>query len=90
MAEVMQQSGHSQQALDISPTGYRFALREAGVAEALIQRRDSTASKMHDAEDVLEAGVFRSREYPPRRLKLVDLAQPLNPGMIDNFAFRDL
>lgn len=43
---------------------------------------------MHHAEDVGETGMFRRRINPPCRLQLVDIPQPLHPGMIDDLAFR--
>ena len=43
---------------------------------------------MHDAQHVLETGVFRRGKDPPCGLQLVDLPQPLYPRMIDDLAFR--
>ncbi len=38
---------------------------------------------------MLEPGVFGGRVHPPGGLQLVDSAQPLHPGMVDDFPLRD-
>src|SRR5262245_21509204 len=45
---------------------------------------------MHDAQHVLKSRVLRGRKYPPGRLKLMYLAQSLQPRMVDDLALRDL
>ena len=44
---------------------------------------------MHDAQHVLEAGMLGGGIDPPGGLQLMDLPQPLDPGMVDDLAFRD-
>jgi len=42
---------------------------------------------MHDAHHVLEPGVLGGGKDPPGGLELVDLAEALDPGMVDDLAF---
>ncbi len=42
---------------------------------------------MHDPQHVLKTHVFGGRKHPPGGLQLVDVSQPLHPGMVDNLLF---
>ncbi len=41
------------------------------------------AGQVHGAERMLKARVFGGGEYPPGALQLMDPAQPLQPGVVD-------
>ncbi len=86
VADVVQQSGQSQQAFDIA------AARGVGadLAEAGVQGRCRPAGQVHHAQHVLKPGVLGRGEDPPGGLKLVDLAEPLQPGVVDDLPLGNL
>ena len=53
-------------------------------------RLDHAAGQVHRPQDVLEAGVLGRGKDPPGRLQLVDLPEPLEPGIIDDRLLGDL
>ena len=76
VADVVQQPGQPQQALDVAAAGHVGA----GFRQAVVQRGYGAAGHVHDADDVLEARMLGRRENPPGGLQLMDLPQPLQPG----------
>src|SRR2546428_14189506 len=44
--------------------------------------------EVHGAQGVLKPGVLRGRENPPRTLQLVNAAEPLQPGAVDQVLLR--
>ncbi len=86
VSHVMEQRGHAQQRLDVGLAGHLGA----DLAEAGVQLVGGTAGEEHGTEHVLEAGVFRAGKDPPCRLELMDLAESLHPGVIDDLLFGDL
>ena len=85
VAHVVQQAGHAQQRLDIAAAGHVGA----DFAQAVVQCRGRPAGQVHHAQHVLEAGVLGRGIDPPGGLQLMDLPQPLDPGMVDDLPFRD-
>ena len=85
VAHVVQQGRHSHERLDIAAAGHVGA----DLVEALVGLLDHAACQVHRAEHVLEAGVLGRRIDQPGGLQLVDLAQPLNPGIVDDRLFGD-
>ena len=74
------------QRLDVAAAGHV----RAGLPQAVVGRLDHAAGQVHRPQDVLKAGVLGRRVDPPGGLQLVDLAEPLDPGMIDDRLLRDL
>ena len=85
MADVVQQAGHPQQRFDIAPAGDVGA----DIAQAVVELGDGPAGQVHHPQHVLEAGVLGGGIDPPGGLQLMDLPQPLHPGMVDDLPFRD-
>ena len=85
VADVVQQAGHAEQRLDIASARHV----RADLAQALVECRGGPAGQMHHAQHVLEARMFGRRINPPGGLQLMDLPQPLDPGMIDDLPFGD-
>ena len=79
VADVVEKAGQSQCLLD---TGRRRRVREGG-AQRLVDAPREEAGEVHGAEQVHEPRVLRRREHPPRRLQLVDAAQPLQPRGVE-------
>ncbi len=86
VAHVVQQGRHPHQRLDVAAAGHV----RAGLAEALVGRLDHAAGEVHRPEHVLEAGMLGRRIDQPGGLQLVDLAEPLDPGIVDDRLFGDL
>ena len=86
VAHVVKQGRHPHQRLHVPAAGHVGA----GLAEALVGLLDHAAGQMHRTEHVLEAGVLGRGIDQPGGLQLVDLAEPLNPGMVDDRLFGDL
>ena len=86
VAHVVQQGGQAHQRLDVAAAGHVGA----DLLEALEQRRHRAAGQVHGPQHVLEAGVLGRGKDPPGGLQLVDLPQPLQPGVIDDLLLGDL
>ena len=86
VAHVVQQGGHPHQRLDVAAAGHVGA----DLAEALVERRDRPAGQVHRPEHVLEPRVLGRGKDPPGGLQLVDLPQPLDPGVVDDLLLGDL
>jgi hypothetical protein len=84
VADIVQESGNTQEFLDEIGGG---TVRNRGL-ERRVEMTGETACEMHGAEGVLEPAVFRGRIDPPGALELVDLAQPLHPGSVDEVLLR--
>ena len=82
---VVQQAGHAEQRFDIASAGHVGA----DLAQAVVQCGGRPAGQVHHAQDVLEARVFGRWINPPGGLQLMDLPQPLDPGMVDDLPFGD-
>ena len=80
MAHVVQQGRHPQQRLDVAAAGHV----RADLAQAVVGRLDHAAGQVHHAQHMLKAGVLGRGIDPPGGLQLVDLPQPLDPGMVDD------
>ena len=85
VADVVQQAGQPQQRFDIAAAGHVGAF-PPDCRTAL----GRPAGQVHDAHYVLKAGMLGRGKDPPGGLQLVNLPQPLDPGMIDDLAFGDL
>ena len=83
VADVVQQGGHPHQRFDVAAAGHVGT----DLAEALVERGDRPARQVHCPEHVLEARMFGRGKDPPGGLQLVNLPQPLKPGVVDQFAF---
>ena len=83
---VVQQGGHPHQRLDVGPAGQV----RADLPEAVVELVDRPAGQVHGPQNVLEAGVLGRGEDPPGGLQLVDLPQPLDPGVVDDLLLGDL
>ena len=84
---VMQQGGQPHQRFDIAAAGQVGA----NLLQALDQGgRDRPAGQVHGAERVLKPRVLGRGIDPPGRLQLMDLPQPLHPGIVDDLLFGDL
>ena len=86
VAHVVQQGGQPHERLDVAPAGHVGA----NVVEAVEQRRDRPAGQVHRPQHVLEPRVLGRGKDPPGRLQLVNLPQPLQPGVVDNLLLGDL
>ena len=80
VAHVVEQSGHAHEGFDITSAGQVGA----DFPEARVEPLDRLSGQVHRPEDVLEPGVLRRRVDPPGGLQLVDLPEPLDPGMVDD------
>src|SRR5229473_2412177 len=79
VADVMEQTRHAHRLLDQSDRGRAGAAggkRRVEVARPL-------AGEVHRTQRMLESGMLRRREDPPRALQLVDAPEPLQPGAVD-------
>ena len=86
VAHVVQQGRHPHERLDVAAAGHVGA----DLAEALVGRLDHAAGQVHRPQHVLETGVLGRRVDQPGGLQLVDLAEPLDPGIIDDRLFGNL
>ena len=86
VSHVVQQSGQAHQRFDVAPAGHVGA----DLPQALVKLPDRAAGQVHGPQHVLEARVLGRGEDPPGRLQLVDLPQPLDPGVVDDLLFRHL
>ena len=80
VAHVVQQGGQPHQRLDVAAAGHVGA----DLAQALVERGDGPAGQVHRPEHVLEPRVLGRGKDPPGGLQLVNLPQPLQPGMVDD------
>src|SRR5579863_2764821 len=79
MTAVVEEAGEAQGLLD---NGGGRRVRE-DVAQRAVDAPRKEAGEVHGAEQVDETRVLRGREHPPRRLQLVDAAQPLQPAVVE-------
>ena len=86
VAHVVQQGGQAHERLDVAAAGHV----RAHLVEALEQDGHRPAGQVHGPQDVLEAGVLGRGIDPPGGLQLVDLPQPLDPGVVDDPLLGDL
>ncbi len=86
VAHVVQQGGEAHERLDVAARGQVGAHR----LQTVVQSARRSARQVHGAEHVLEPRVLGRREDPPRGLELVDLAEPLEPRVIDDVPLRHL
>ena len=77
--DVVQQRRQPYQALDVRPR--RRRLGRARLDERIVQVGDGPAGQVHRPQDMLEPRVLGRRKNPPGSLQLVDVSQPLEPGM---------
>src|SRR5262245_3662478 len=83
---VVQQGRHAEQRFDAGPAGYIGAY----LAEAVVQPLGCPAGQMHGPQHVLKPRVLSRGEDPPGSLQLVNVSQPLEPGMVDELPFAGL
>ena len=83
---VVQQGGQPHQRLDVAAAGHVGA----DLAQALVERRHGPAGQVHRPQHVLEPRVFGRGKDPPGGLQLVNLPQPLEPGVVDDLLLGDL
>ena len=86
VAHVVQQGGQPHERLDVAPAGHVGA----DLAQAFVERRHRPAGQVHRPEHVLKPRVLGRGKDPPGGLQLVDLPQPLEPGMVDDLPLGDL
>ena len=95
--DVVQKPGDAKKLFDAAARGNRAArfrgrpVEEGRILfknaiEALVPRVPDAACETHRPERVREPGMFRRRVDEPRRLKLMDLTQPLEPRRIDQIS----
>ena len=82
VADIVQQCGQSHQRLDVPAAGHV----RAGFAEAIVERGHRPARQVHGPEHVLEPRMFGRGKNPPGGLQLMNLPEPLEPGVVDQFA----
>ena len=84
--DVVQQGGQPHERLDVAAAGHVGA----NLAEARVEGRHGPAGQVHRPQHVLEPGVFGRGKDPPGGLQLVNLPQPLEPGVVDDLLLGDL
>ena len=82
---VVQEGRHPHERFDVAAAGRV----RADLPQAVVGRLDHAACQVHRPQDVLKAGVLGRGIDPPGGLQLVDLAEPLDPGVIDDRLFRE-
>ncbi len=85
VADVVQQGGQPHQRLDVAAAGHVGA----DLAEAVVERGDRPARQVHRPQHVLKPRMLGRGKDPPGGLQLVNLPQPLDPGVVDQFPFGD-
>ena len=83
---VVQQGGHAHQRLDVGAAGQVGA----DLAEAVPEDGHRPAGQVHRPEGVLKSRVLGGGIDPPGGLQLVDLPQPLHPGVVEDPLLGDL
>ncbi len=86
MADVVQEGSQSQKRFHVAAARYAGA----DIGQAAIQGGDGAAGQVHRSQNVLETRVLGGGKDPERGLQLMNLPQPLHPGMIDQVALRHL
>ena len=86
VAHVVQQGGQPHERLDVAAAGHVGA----DLAQALVEHGHRPAGQVHRPQHVLEPRVFGRGKDPPGGLQLVNLPQPLEPGMVDDLLLGDL
>ncbi len=88
VADIVEQGSKAQQAFDVGPRRNLFSA--ARLAERRIQMSSRSTGQVHRAQHVLKARMFGRGIDPPGALQLMNLAEPLHPGMIDEGLLGDL
>ena len=74
------------QRLDVAAAGHVGA----DLAQALVEHGHGPAGQVHRPQHVLEPRVLGRGKHPPGGLQLVNLPQPLEPGVVDDLPLGDL